>query len=371
MDSHITSQDEKNETVNNSPGAKYWLSLEQLGGDPVLASRLESEFMSSPLASEDGKDGFARREFLKIMGASFALATTACVRRPAQHIIPYAKAPKEITPGEPNFYTSTWFDGQEGAGLLVKTLEGRPIKVEGNPHHPMNLGGLTGRAHAEILSLYDPDRLKAPVRNLLNKERTNKESVSTTFEEADEKITAELKKGGVVVLSATWPSPSGRAIMGDFAKAYGARWVQYDALPVEAIRLGQKASYGRSVLPRYRFEAAKLVVSIDADFLGTLISPVEFTKQWARRRTPGKDMGRLVSFESNLSLTGANADDRFRIRPSQQVDVVMALIARVAKLAKGSVTIPSGVAASAKLFEDGIKALGLDEALFEQVAKSC
>lgn len=369
MDSQITSQDAKNETVNNSPGAQYWLSLEQLGGDPVLASRLESEFMSSPLASEDGKDGFARREFLKIMGASFALATTACVRRPAQHIIPYAKAPKEITPGEPNFYTSTWFDGQEGAGLLVKTLEGRPIKVEGNPHHPMNLGGLTGRAHAEILSLYDPDRLKAPVRNLLNKERTNKESVSTTFEEADEKITAELKKGGVVVLSATWPSPSGRAIMADFAKAYGARWVQYDALPVEAIRLGQKASYGRSVLPRYRFEAAKLVVSIDADFLGTLISPVEFTKQWARRRTPGKDMGRLVSFESNLSLTGANADDRFRIRPSQQVDVVMALIARVAKLAKGSVTIPSGVAASAKLFEDSVKALGLDESLFDQVAK--
>ena len=123
------------------------------------------------------------------------------------------------------------------------------------------------------------------------------------------------------------------------------------------------------MLQRYRFEAAKLVVSIDADFLGTLISPVEFTKQWARRRTPGKDMGRLVSFESNLSLTGANADDRFRIRPSQQVDVVMALIARVAKLAKGSVTIPSGVAASAKLFEDGVKALGLDEALFEQVAK--
>lgn len=369
MDSQIKSQGIKNEIENNSLDATYWLSLEQLAGDPALANRLEAEFMSSPLASDDGKDGVARREFLKIMGASFALATTACVRRPAQHIIPYAKAPKEVTPGEPNFYTSTWFDGYEGAGLLVKTLEGRPIKVEGNPLHPMNLGGLTGRAHAEILSLYDPDRLKVPVRNLLNKERSNRETVSTTLDEADEKIGVELKKGSVVVLTSSWPSPSGRAIIADFAKTVGARWVQYDALPVEAIRLGQKASYGRAVLPRYRFDAAKLVVSIDADFLGTLISPVEFTKQWARRRAPGKDMGRLVSFESNLSLTGSNADDRFRIRPSQQVDVVMALIARVAKLAKGAVTIPSGIAASVKLFDGGVGAMGLDEALFDQVAK--
>lgn len=356
------------ETQNSDQGEKYWLSLDQWAGDPALAGRLENEFMSSPLSSEDGKDGFARREFLKVMGASFALATTGCVRRPAGHIIPYAKAPKEITPGEANYYTSTWFDGLEGAGLLVKTLEGRPIKVEGLPAHPMNLGGLSARAHAEILSLYDPDRLKTPVRNLLNKERTNKESVSTTFEEADEKIAASLKNGSIAIISGSRPSPSLKSMIGDFSRAYGAKWVQYDALPVEAIRLGQKEAYGRAVLPRYRFESAKLVISIDADFLGTLISPVEFTKQWAHRRTPGKDMARLVSFESILSLTGMNADDRFRIRASQQLDVVLALISRVAKLSKGTVNIPAGLQAAAKQFESAVAAMGLDEKLFDQVA---
>jgi MoCo/4Fe-4S cofactor protein with predicted Tat translocation signal len=354
---------------NGSNGSNYWMSLEQLGGDPALAARMENEFLSSPLSSEDGKDGFARRDFLKVMGASFALATAGCIRRPQEHIIPYAKAPKEITPGEPNFYTSTWFDGYEGAGLLVKTMEGRPIKVEGNPLHPMTRGGLSAKAHAEILALYDPDRLRGPVQNLPNEARTNKESVSTTFEEADEKIVAKLKEGGIAIVSGTHPSPSTKAIIADFGKAFGsARWVQYDPLSVEAIRLGQKASYGRAILPRYRFNAANMIVSIDSDFLGTLISPVEFAKDWSKRRTPNGDMARFVAFESFLSTTGMSADDRFRIRASQQLDVVLALIARVAKLGKGSIVVPSGIAASAKLFEDAPKAMGLDEALFEKVA---
>lgn len=352
-----------------SEGVQYWMSLEQLNGDPALAARMENEFMSSPLSSEDGKDGFARRDFLKVMGASVALATAGCVRRPQEHIIPYAKAPKEITPGDANYYTSTWFDGYEGAGILVKTLEGRPIKIEGNSAHPMTRGGLSARAHGEILALYDPDRLRAPVRNLLNKTRTNKDSVSTTFEEIDEKVVAALKEGSVALVTGTKPSPSLKAIIGDFSKSFGgARWVEYDALPADAIRAGQKASYGRAVMPRYRFDNAAMIVSIDSDFLGTFLSPVEFAKQWGARRAPGKNMGRFVAFESHLSMTGMNADDRFRIRASQQVDVVMALIARVAKLSKGSVSIPSGVAASAKLFEDAPKSLGLDEALFDKVA---
>ncbi len=351
---------------------RTWQSLEQWSSDPALASRMENEFMSSPLSNDDGKDGVARRDFLKIMGAGMALAaggTTGCIRRPQEHIIPYAKAPKEITPGEPNFYTSTWFDGIEGAGLLVKTMEGRPLKVEGNPQHPMNLGALPGRAHAEVLSLYDPDRLRGPIQNLLNKERTNREVVKATFAGADAKIVDALKAGSVAIVSGTRPSPSIKAVVSDFSKSFGGgRWVQYDALSLEAIRLGQKASYGRAVLPRYRFENAKMVVSIDGDFLGTLISPVEFTKQWSKRRTVNKEMGRLVSFESFLSLTGMNADDRFRIRASQQIDVVMALISRVAKLGKGSIVVPSGIAASAKLFDDAPKAMGLDEKLFDKVA---
>ena len=280
----------------------------------AFAKRAEDEFMSSPYANEEGKDGFARREFLKFMGASIGLATTACVRRPVQTIIPYAKAPIETTPGVSSFYASTWFDGTEGYGTLVRTLEGRPVKIEGNPLHPSGLGGLPARAHAEVLSLYDPDRLTGPVRNLQNKTRSNAETISGQFADIDTKMAAELAKGGVVVLTSTLPSPSSKAMIADFAKAYpGVRWVQYDSIP-------------GGMRSRLRLDKATLVVSIDTDFLGTYGPTVEHMKAWGKARKPGKDMLRLVQFESMMSLTGMNADDRIRIKPSQQIEVVNALI---------------------------------------------
>lgn len=350
-------------------GPEFWLSLEQYNGDPEFAKRAENEFMSSPYASEDGKDGFARRDFLKLMGASIAMATTACVRRPVQHIIPYAQAPKEITPGEANYYASTWYDGNEGYGLLVKTLEGRPIKLEGNPLHPMNQGSLVSRAFAETLHLYDPDRLQGPRRNLPNKTRTNRETVSTTWDELDAAVIEALGKGGVAVLSSTQPSPSTQAVLSDFLKAYPGRWVQYDSLQNDSVREAQRLSYGRPVLPRYRLDRAQMVVSIDADFLGTYLAPAEFMKQWAKVRQPGKDMLRLVMFESNMSITGMNADDRIRIKPSQQIDVVYGLANEIAKVSKGAISIPGGAAQTVQSFGDVAGRLGIPAALFTKVAE--
>ena len=334
-------KNEQNTTLTNGP--EYWQSLEQYNGNPEFAKRAENEFMSSPYAPEDAKDGFARREFLKLMGASIAMATTACVRRPIQHIIPYAQAPKELTPGIANFYASSWFDGNEGYGLLVKTLDGRPIKLEGNPQHPMNLGSLPARAHAEVLSLYDPDRLKGPTQNSQNKDRTNREAVSARWDLLDPKVVEQLAKGGVAILSSTLPSPSSKAMIADFLRVYPGRWVQYDALPSDAIVEGQRRSYGRAVFPRYRLDQARMVVSIDADLLGTFVSPAEFMKQWGKARKPGADMLRLVMFESTVSLTGLNADDRYRIKPSQQLDVVYALINAVSRASKGAANVPAAV----------------------------
>lgn len=350
----------------------WWLSLDQYEGNHEFAKKAENEFLTSPLQSEDGKDGFARREFLKLMGASIAMATTACIRRPVQKIIPYAQAPKGYTPGIPNFYASTWFDGVEGSGLLVKTMDGRPIKLEGNPLHPMNLGALSARAHAEVLSLYDPDRLKGPVRNLPNKNRTNKETISAKWEDLDPKVVEELKKGGVALLTSTLPSPSSRAVIADFQKTFGAaRWVQYDSIPVDAITEAQKHSYGaaHSGLPRYRFDNAAYVVAIDADFLGTYLSPTEFTRQWSKRRKPGADMSRMVAFESSMTLTGMNADDRVRIRPSQQMDVVLGLINAVTKAAKGSVTVPGGAAAYLKEYDGVAERLGISAEMFAKIGE--
>ncbi len=312
------------------PTTNYWMSLEQATGNPGFAKRAESEFLSSPFANTDGQDGFARREFLKFMGASIALATTACVRRPVQRIIPYAKAPVEITPGVSAFYASTWYDGVEGYGTLVRTLEGRPVKMEGNPLHPVGLGGLPARAHAEVLSLYDPDRVTGPARNLQNKTRTNRETISGQFSDIDTKIGAELAKGDVAILSSTLPSPSSRAIIADFTRVFpGTRWVQYDTLGTDAVREAARLSYGKAVTPRYRLDNANLVVTIEADLLGTYISPVEYMKQWSTRRQPGKDQLRLVAIESMMTLTGMNADDRIRIKPSQQLTVVRMLTAMV------------------------------------------
>ncbi len=358
---------EKNLDTNQKP--EFWLGLEQYYADPAFAKMAESEFLSSPLKEEDGKDGFARREFLKLMGASLAMATTACVRRPVQTILPYVQAPKEITPGEAAFYASTWYDGQEGCGLLVKTMEGRPLKVEGNPLHPMNTGKLPARAHAEVLHLYDPDRLRGPKRNMLNKNRTNFESVDLKWEDADTQILAALKKGGVAVLTSTLPSPSTQSVLADFTKSFDGKHYVFDSLSSEAVREAQAKSYGKGVLPRYRLDEAKLVVTVDADILGTYISPTEFTRQFSAKRKPGKDMLRLVSFESSLTLTGMNSDDRMRIKPSQQFDVILGLIAQVAKLSGGQASVPASLQAFVAKYADVANKLGVDSKLFSKVAK--
>lgn len=358
------------EPLSEADGQNWWLSLDQYEGNFEFAKKAENEFLTSPLQSEDGKDGFARREFLKLMGASIAMATTACIRRPVQKIIPYAQAPVGYTPGIPNFYASTWFDGLEGSGLLVKTMDGRPIKLEGNPLHPMNLGALSARAHAEVLSLYDPDRLKGPVRNLTNKNRSNKETIGAKWEDLDGKVVEELKKGSVALLTSTLPSVSSRAVVGDFQKTFGgARWVQYDAIPVDAVSEGQRLSYGHSVIPRYRFDLAQFVVTIEADILGTHISPTEFMRQWSKRRKPGANMGRLVCFESSMTLTGMNSDDRVRIRPSQQLDVVFGLINAVAKASKGGASIPSGAASFLKEYDSVAGRLGISAEQFAKIGE--
>lgn len=360
MEETQTPQTEQPNNVTAPP--TFWHGLDDYNNDPAFRKMAEGEFQSSPLKEEDGKDGVARREFLKLMGASLALASASCVRRPVQTIIPYAQAPKEIIPGEPTWYTSTYFDGHQGYGMLVKTLEGRPIKVEGNPLHPMNLGALTVPAHGEILGLYDPDRLQAPKRNLLNKERTNRETINTSFEAADGKLTAAFAKGPVAILTSSMPSPSVRAMITDFHRVYPGMHVEMDSLPVADVLEAQRRSYGKEAVPRYRFDKAQMVVSIGADFLGTYLSPAEFMRQWAKTRTPGKDMSRLVVFEPILTVTGMNADDRIRVRPSQQLDVALALLSEIGKRAGRSFAFSSQYA-------DVGARLGIDAKLFSRTVE--
>jgi molybdopterin-containing oxidoreductase family iron-sulfur binding subunit len=318
--------DNINNESNQKPTPKYWMSLEQWRQDPEFLEFAEKEFRTSPLQSSDGEGGWARREFLKLMGASLALSTFGCVRRPAQKIVPYAKKPPEIQHGFPNYYASSFVDGYEALGILVTTRDGRPIKIEGNPDHPANAGGMSLRAHASILKLYDPDRYTAAKHNLQNKKRTNREIINIKWEDLDKQVSEQLAKGKVAILTANTMSPTTNALMDEFASAFGGKVYQYNDVGYDSLIEANKASYGSASIPRYHVEKAKVIVAINNDFLGTWLTPTAFTREFALRRKKTDDMNKLVVFESVMTLTGTNADRRYRIRPSQSLDVVMAIL---------------------------------------------
>jgi molybdopterin-containing oxidoreductase family iron-sulfur binding subunit len=313
------------------------MSLEQWRQDPEFLALAEKEFQSSPLQSEDGKSGTARRDFLKLMGASIALTSFGCVRRPVQKIIPYAKKPADIIHGTPNYYASSYVDGMEAIGVLVTTRDGRPIKIDGNPDHPANMGRMSARAHADILRLYDPDRYTAPKRNLQNKNRTNREIINAKWEDLDKAVIEQLGKGKVAVLTYNHASPTTQALMEEFAGAFGGRIYQYDDVSYASLMEAQKVSYGTAAVPRLHLDRAKMIVAINNDFLGTWVAPITYNRQFSMgRKNPAEGISKLVVFESLMSLTGSNADKRFRIRPSQSLDVVMALLHELVVVRKAS-----------------------------------
>jgi MoCo/4Fe-4S cofactor protein with predicted Tat translocation signal len=336
-----TENDKKdsNNMLENSP--KYWLTLDQWRQDPEFERLADQEFASSPLAegetptalaknnsSDDGEHtgGWARREFLKLMGASMALGSFGCMRRPAQMIVPYVKRPKEVVEGLPNYYASSFVDGNEVFGVVVKTREGRPIHVTGNSSHPINGPGMSARAHAHVLALYDPARLTAPSKNLLNDKKTNRDTISVTYDVADKDIVAQIKKGKVAILTGSIVSPTLNDVVSEFTKSTGAKVYTWEALSAESYVDAQEHSYGQAVAPRLAIDKAKLIVSVNSDFLGTWLQPTQQMRDFSKGRKPGADMNRLVVFESLLTLTGSNADTRYRIRPSQSTAVIMGLL---------------------------------------------
>lgn len=352
-----TNQNNEIETSNRpviERDKTYWKSFEDLQDTPEFKEALSTEFMSSPLREESKNEGdndkWARREFLKLMGASVALTSAAgCIRRPVQKMVPYVKQPEEVTLGVANWYTSAYFDGSEGFGLLVKSREGRPIHIQGNPQYPLNEDAVSSRGQASILGLYDPDRLKGPTRHLFNEKRTNSETVGTTWEDMDKAIVSELTKGGVAILSGNIASPATQAVIDDFGKAFGSTHYVWEPL-------AQDDSYGEAGTAAYRFDKAKMIISIDADFLGTWGTPVANTRLFAAGRKNPETMSRLISFDSTYSLTGANADIRYKIKPSQQLDVIMGLIAEITGHG------------SANLYKNAYEQLGITAEAFKKIA---
>jgi len=303
---------------------RHWATLAELNDAPEVRDLREQEFLTpSEQATEP-----SRRDFLKLLGAGAAFAAAGCARKPVEKILPYIKMPEEATPGKSVWYASTCGECPASCGILVKTRDGRPIKLEGMKEHPLNRGGLCARGQASILNLYDPDRLKGPVAV----DRASGASKATTWGGLDGRVAKALRDtrqagGRVVLLTGTLTSPTTRALAADFLAAFpSSAHVVYDAVSSDAIAKAQELCYGERSVPRYRLDRADLIVTLGADPLGTFLSPPEFARDFASRRRPESgSMSRLVAIESILTLTGTNADVRHRVRPENLLGVALAL----------------------------------------------
>ena len=364
----MISQENNSEVSETAKKSKYWLSLDQWRQDPEFLKFAEQEFMSSPLRESDsGEGGWARREFLKLMGASMALATFGCVRRPAQKIVSYVQRPPEIIEGIPDFYASTFVDGNEIYGIVVRCREGRPIHVTGNSLYPINGNGMSARAQAHVLSLYDPGRLNGPVKNLQNEKKTNHDTISVDWASADKDITEQLKKGGVAVLCSSIVSPTLNHVLDEFEKTVDAKRYVWDALENGAYGDAQEASYGKQVAPRLVVDKAQYILAVNSDFLGTWLQPTQQQREFASKRKPGSDMSKLVVFESIMTLTGANADQRYRVRPTESATVLMRIAYELLVKKKVSAYANnSSILGTVKSYAD--KSAGISDAIYAKVA---
>ena len=328
----------------------YWRSVEELAHPKELRReevRAEAQQKSMLMKGDELLSGSSRRDFLKTFGFSVAAASIiAGCKMPVNKAIPYLVKPMEIDPGTATYYASSYFDANEYGSIIVKVRDGRPIKIEGNTLSSVTQGGTSARIQASVLNLYDDARLKGP----------SKGGDAISWEKADEEIMAQLARlkrenGKVVLLSSTIISPSTREVIKKFMENQSnTEWIQYDPGSVSGLLMANQKSFGVPFIPDYRFNKAKVVVSFGADFLGTWLSTIEYTKGYAAARQlqkGQKEMLRHYQFEAGMTLSGSNADVRFPIKPSEEGAIVLALYNAIAK-AKGGAVV-SGVQSSVEV----------------------
>jgi MoCo/4Fe-4S cofactor protein with predicted Tat translocation signal len=310
-------------------GERYWRSLEELADSETFQELLHREF---PRQASALLDAVSRREFLKLMGASLALAGLSACGGPAptdEKIVPYVKQPEGSVPGKPLFFATAFTHNGAATGLLVESHEGRPTKIEGNPAHPASLGATDAFAQASILTLYDPDRSQVV---------TNAGAISTWngfFSELNGEMEAQRLDGGagLRILTETVASPTlADQLQKLLAKFPRAKWHQYDPAGRDSARAGARLAFGEYVDAQYHFDRCDVILSLDADFLfsgaGTLRHAREFADR-RRVRAGRAEMNRLYMVESGPSVTGAMADHRWALRPSEIPGFTRAVAARL------------------------------------------
>ncbi|MCZ2141148.1 MAG: TAT-variant-translocated molybdopterin oxidoreductase, partial [Bacteroidia bacterium] len=304
--------------------------LEELGNNPEVIKKAEKEFAEEiPVDKFLSKESLAktatpRRDFLKFVGFTVTAASLAACESPVRKVIPYVVKPENVTPGVATWYATTYFDGNDFANILVKSREGRPIKIEGNKLSPITKGGTNARVQASVLSLYDSGRLANPTSKGAN----------TTWESVDKEIKSKLeaiatKNGNIRLLTSTIISPSTKQIITEFIAKYPTtKHVVCDAVSYYGIQRANELSFGKFIIPTYNFDKANVIVSLDADFLTNWLSPIEYSAQYVKNRKVNKDkreMSRHIHIETNLSVTGSNADMRIAAKPSQITEATLSL----------------------------------------------
>ncbi|MEI8258628.1 MAG: TAT-variant-translocated molybdopterin oxidoreductase, partial [Deltaproteobacteria bacterium] len=320
------------ETATSAPALRiHWTSLDELGLSAEQVAELHAERGDKefPEGASELADPFSRRSFLTLMSAGIALATMQGCRRPEEHIVPYTSMPENVIPGVPTHYATVGTFRGEAVGLLVESHEGRPTKIEGNADHPASLGAADMLAQASVLDLYDPDRSRQPAQR----------GVGRTWNEFDGAFAALMASHasnggqGLRILAEPTLSPSFVRLRDAVSRRFpNARFHTYDAAHGSNGQEGARLAFGAPVNVEHAFDRARVIVSLDADFLQTEPGATHATRDFAdgrRLNQSGDDMSRLYQIESSMTTTGANADHRLRM-PSRDVEAyARALAARL------------------------------------------
>jgi len=297
-------------------GRQFWRTLEEQADTEGFREWLHREFPREASVWDDA--AVDRRKFFQLMAASLALAgfSSGCSNQGEEKILPYVQAPEQLVPGKPLYFATAMPRGAETLGLVVTSREGRPIKVEGNELHPASLGSTDAWTQASVLSLYDPDRSQT-VMHL--GEISTWEAFLTEFRGH---LDSGARSGGegIFVLSESVSSPTLARQKRAFHEKYpNARWFQYEPINRDSARQGAQFAFGRDATPLYDFQKAKIVLSLDSDFLCRGPGSVRYARHFMAGRAARGDqpeMNRLYVVESTCTPTGAAADNRLALPPS-------------------------------------------------------
>jgi len=313
--------------TNVVTGQDLWRSLDEVADTEEFQKFVSKEF---PTHAPEVLSGSSRRQFLKVMGASLALAgmggLTGCLRYPQEKILPFSNRPEGRLPGVPVHYATGFERDGVAHGLLATSFDGRPIKLDGNPEHPTSNGKLDLIGQALVLDLYDPARAREVVH----------QDKSSSWQAAHAAIDAAAKAGGMAVLSAPTSSPTIRRMKDRFlAETTNSKWYEFCPMTRDAEREGTAMVFGAPHRPQYDFAKAHVVLCLAADPLLTHPASIPHSRGFAAARSARRDQGmfqRMFSFESQHSLTGSVADERFPVRHSE----VAAVAARIAGAVRAS-----------------------------------